>query len=282
MANGAARFLLRFRNILLDIGERPLVVGRSAECDLVLDDPLVSRKHLRLSVAPEGVVLEDLSSNGAFVAGRRIAKRSILTERSAVTVGNVQVEVLPAEAALSVSAATRTAIAGGDTLSIPVTTRKSVPDDDSPLVHADPTHQTEMLHIMEPAADAFLREGKAAEAEDTLAGRLHESLSAGRSRGKANPAVAPTAARCALKLADATGKQSWVDYVFELYGLAPDPLPIEAVEELYRLAHKGRCPDRTVLKSYLERLDAVAHKLGPSARFALQRLRGLEQLIVWK
>lgn len=53
-------------------GER-LVIGRSKDCDLVLDDPNVSRRHLELRRDPAGWVVVDLgSTNGIKVNGRRV------------------------------------------------------------------------------------------------------------------------------------------------------------------------------------------------------------------
>lgn len=52
------------------------IIGRGSSCDIVLDDAGVSRRHARLSLRPNGlVILEDLSStNGTFVGSDRIEK----------------------------------------------------------------------------------------------------------------------------------------------------------------------------------------------------------------
>src|SRR5512141_2342822 len=48
-----------------------LVIGRDAACDLVLDSPLVSRRHARLERSGSAHVLIDLHSiNGTFVNGQ--------------------------------------------------------------------------------------------------------------------------------------------------------------------------------------------------------------------
>jgi hypothetical protein len=53
-------------------GDR-LLVGRSRDCDLVLDDPNVSRRHMELRRDRVGWVAVDLgSTNGVMVNGRRI------------------------------------------------------------------------------------------------------------------------------------------------------------------------------------------------------------------
>jgi hypothetical protein len=50
----------------------PFVIGRSRECDLVLDDPNVSRQHAELRREDDGWAVHDLgSTNGIKLNGRR-------------------------------------------------------------------------------------------------------------------------------------------------------------------------------------------------------------------
>jgi S-DNA-T family DNA segregation ATPase FtsK/SpoIIIE len=54
------------RQVALD---RPIVIGRSPDSDLVLEDGEVSRRHAKVTLAPDGsATIEDLgSANGTFV-----------------------------------------------------------------------------------------------------------------------------------------------------------------------------------------------------------------------
>lgn len=53
-------------------------VGRDLENDIVIDDQRVSRRHLRIVLEGEEVVIEDLqSTNGTYVNGRRIHRASL-------------------------------------------------------------------------------------------------------------------------------------------------------------------------------------------------------------
>jgi len=57
----------------LELGTGSLLIGRLPECDVLLQDNLVSRMHARISVQHDGVVVEDLhSTNGVYVNGRRV------------------------------------------------------------------------------------------------------------------------------------------------------------------------------------------------------------------
>ncbi|MBW0271442.1 ABC transporter [Nocardia sp. MH4] len=66
-----------------------LSIGRTSDNQIVVNDPLASRKHARLVSSNEGLVIEDLgSANGTFVNGHR-QQRTVLRERDIVTIGNI-------------------------------------------------------------------------------------------------------------------------------------------------------------------------------------------------
>ncbi|RDI64460.1 FHA domain-containing protein [Nocardia pseudobrasiliensis] len=66
-----------------------LTIGRTSDNQIVVNDPLASRRHARLVKSGEGLVIEDVgSANGTFVNGRR-EQRTALRERDIVTIGNV-------------------------------------------------------------------------------------------------------------------------------------------------------------------------------------------------
>jgi ABC-type multidrug transport system ATPase subunit/pSer/pThr/pTyr-binding forkhead associated (FHA) protein len=69
-----------------------LFVGRDPSCTVVIDNPVVSARHARISkVHPGGLVVEDLgSTNGTFVNGVRI-HRQVITFRDDVHVGSAAV-----------------------------------------------------------------------------------------------------------------------------------------------------------------------------------------------
>ena len=53
----------------------PVSVGRASECELLLRDDGLSRRHARLIPTAEGVQLEDLgSTNGCFINGARVLR----------------------------------------------------------------------------------------------------------------------------------------------------------------------------------------------------------------
>jgi serine/threonine protein kinase len=70
------------------LGPSSVVIGRAAECDVVIQDKAVSRKHLRLSYETGGFVAYDLgSSNGTLVNGQRISRACDLRDGDRIQVG---------------------------------------------------------------------------------------------------------------------------------------------------------------------------------------------------
>jgi DNA-binding NtrC family response regulator len=75
---------------------RPLVVGTSPECDLVVADPRISRRHCEIALTPDGIVLRDLGSKNGTYAGRIALREAILPTGEAVTLGACRLVVRPA------------------------------------------------------------------------------------------------------------------------------------------------------------------------------------------
>jgi pSer/pThr/pTyr-binding forkhead associated (FHA) protein len=72
-------------------GERT-TIGRSRECDVVIDDPNVSRKHAEVRKTIEGWMVVDLgSTNGVKVNGRRV-REAVLSPGDEITMGLAQLE----------------------------------------------------------------------------------------------------------------------------------------------------------------------------------------------
>jgi pSer/pThr/pTyr-binding forkhead associated (FHA) protein len=59
----------------VSIEKRPITIGRASICDLTLEDDFISSRHLRVSMQPNGYVVEDLgSTNGTWVEGERLSE----------------------------------------------------------------------------------------------------------------------------------------------------------------------------------------------------------------
>ncbi|MDD5309113.1 MAG: ATP-binding cassette domain-containing protein [Deltaproteobacteria bacterium] len=71
-----------------------LTIGRAADNDHVIDHPMVSKHHARLTLKSEGYLLEDLGSgNGTFVNGERLEAPRILRPDDTFQVGPARMRI---------------------------------------------------------------------------------------------------------------------------------------------------------------------------------------------
>lgn len=74
--------------------ESVVVMGRSEQADVVLDDSYASEFHLRFSIDDGNLYVQDLgSTNGTYVNGRRITSPVTVARGDAVQVGKSVMEV---------------------------------------------------------------------------------------------------------------------------------------------------------------------------------------------
>jgi pSer/pThr/pTyr-binding forkhead associated (FHA) protein len=94
------RYRLRHDGKEVDVVAPACVVGREADCELVVDDALVSRHHARLVLTDEGLVVEDLGSrNGVYVNQARIKAPTLLAHGDVVGFGLKSFELVDLELA---------------------------------------------------------------------------------------------------------------------------------------------------------------------------------------
>jgi hypothetical protein len=85
--------------VLLAVGGRRLlippgggVIGRSRDCDIVLDDAGISRRHAEVAPRTDGWVMTDLgSTNGVRVNGRAISGEQPLRQGDRVELGSTEI-----------------------------------------------------------------------------------------------------------------------------------------------------------------------------------------------
>jgi hypothetical protein len=287
------RFRLRYLKHDLELFPGTFVIGRSADCQLSLDDPLVSRRHALLLVGDDDVSVEDAGSrNGVMLNGQRIGGRARLRDGDKITIGAQEMTLSFAEqsGARKPGGTIRDLTVQGPVtmVSMPAAAKSSPPDVEMtppPRIAVAPEESTidrpkrgEALKLLGGVADKALAMGNPESAERLLQNGLQEVASDVRD-GKDVPADSiDLAARFGARLAAGTGKGAWGDYVVRLYserGVLP---PSTIVDELYVAARKMRGFDLASLRGYLGELRRRGD-LTATERFVLQRLEGLEKLV---
>ncbi|HEY6460769.1 MAG TPA: FHA domain-containing protein [Polyangiaceae bacterium] len=283
------RFRLRYLHHDLELIEGQFAVGRSAGCQLSLDDPLVSRRHALLVVSRDGVTIEDLQSrNGVIVNGQRIAGRTPVKAGDKIVIGSQELTLL--EGRESAGRETASHQMGKRTLpkmaaasELIAAERASSAPPFEPIIgdgDAEPSmvRRADAFNLLGGVAEKALAMGRADEAERLLASPLADVVEASRAGKRLSPWLVDMAARFASKLATATAKGAWADYVIELYDAQLRPCPAPVVDELYNAFRKVNAIDLGRLRAYVARLREKQASLGPAERFLLQRLEGLERL----
>lgn len=265
------RFWLEHGGQNIELRRGRLVVGRSSGCQIVLDDSMVSRRHAELVVSDESVVVQDLGSvNGIYVNARRVQNSQRMNDGDRLQIGqrefvlhSVQRDTAPlADRAMSETL-------HGDARALTAN-----------LESEDQTHVGDVFDVLGSVADKVLALERGDEAERILSGVLLTLLREAESGKDVSPAVAERAATYAVRIASATGRPTWLDYTVDLYAKLRRVLPLAVVDQLYDVVRRARGMNVSALRAYVEALQQVSRELGPSERFVLQRLEGLERVVL--
>lgn len=248
------KYRLRYLQHDFELSLGQFVIGRAAECQLSLDDPLVSRRHALLAVGESEISIEDLGSrNGVLVNGDQLVGSLVLKHGDRIQIGSQQMLLLRAR-----------------------------DDRAQTQMRMEAATTADAVGLLGNLADKAFALGRGAEAERILSGYLDGVASDLQSGLEVGDRVVDQAAEYASRLALATGKGRWVDYIITLYGHLNRPCPAAVVDGLYSGLRKVDSVDRARLRDYVAALKQRANSLGPNERFLLSRLEGLERLAALK
>lgn len=295
-------FRLRYLAHDLELALGEFVIGRSTDCQLSLDDPLVSRRHAVIRIARDAVTVQDLGSrNGVLVNAVKIDGERPVVAGDKISIGSQEMLLLSAEehphlprinddvyrrATQTLGAAyvvdlrnameaNNAALANSALAAVPVAIIQDPPT-------ADASRSRQSFALLGGVADKALAMGRAEDAERILQALLLDVITRARDGQAIEPAMAESAAKYAARLGGATTRGTWVDYVFELYKRQKRPIPAAVVDELYTVVRKAKNIDLASVRGYLAELRAAAPTHGPAEQFLVKRIEGLERLVSLK
>lgn len=274
----------------IELGSGSILIGRLPECDVLLQDNLVSRMHARISVQNDSVVVEDLhSTNGVYVNGLRIGHSAALREGDRILIGTTEISLFEsrdssltrlrasqkhstppsdrktpvAEAPFAAPPVTATRPASPRAIRVP-TRAESVPS----------TARADALKMIGGLADRLAATGNLEEAAQVLSGHLKRILKGANSGLVVPPDVAASASHHALTLARWTKLALWADYVVELHlsaRLVMSAVTLASFEDV--ISRFGF--DRMLLSYYVDGLKDRADKFEVDERRRIERLKYL-------
>ena len=101
----------------LRFGSGSHIVGGSKDADLIIRNPTVSRRHARLSVTEDGVIVEDLgSTNGTFINGTRTEGPVLVDGRADIKFGGLTLTIEPVAAIKPVKYSSDDALSSGESV----------------------------------------------------------------------------------------------------------------------------------------------------------------------
>lgn len=260
-------YALRGGSADVQLAEGETVLGRSLDCGIVIDSPVVSRRHACIVVQGDSVTLRDLSSrNGIALNGVEVSGSAPMVPGDRLVIGGLEFVLLKRQAGLMERERAST---------IP----PLVTDTSRPAVSA--THVTSRasaFDLLRAVADKALALGSHDEVVRLLGKHIKLAHAAVLVDGRIEDEQVLAAATYAIRIAVVGKDVSWAVVALEmLEKRRAIPAP-DVVDLLYSLVRplKAHYP---LVHSYTRELSAAREELSPTDRFALKRLEGLERLI---
>ena len=219
-------------------------------------------------VAGDHVSVQDLESrNGVLVNGHKISAVTTIRAGDKILIGSQELTLLGgkvpnARDTVSLAASTGTlpriqAVADIGIERPDARDRTDAAVDDQNNEDSTMVRRVTAFKLLGGVAEKALAMGRVDEAERLLAGPLADVIEASRGGKPVSPWIVDIAARLAAKLATATTKGSWADYVIEVYYTQKRLCPAPVADELEYASRKVNAIDLYV-SAYLAHLREKA------------------------
>lgn len=282
------RYRLRFLLQEFDLPRGATVVGRSLDCNLTVEDPLVSRQHARIVIDDDGARIEDMSSrNGVKVNGVAIKVPTTLKDGDRLRIGTQDFVFCRVDAAGGSQKTT-------GQLRLCANCRLPYPREMIACPNCEATEQTDDETLSGNGA-----QGQSAWGVQLLVEALERALLLGRTHDAERIVKRATAqleelvaskfavdARALASLASLTvqtsielGDPTWGLWVFDVYRRVNRIPPVEVVDRLRELAARHKIAVRGSLGALLDHLASTSRSASQNDVDALARLEQMRQFL---
>jgi len=262
-----ARYRLRFVLQEFDLPRGTTLIGRSLDCHLTIEDPLVSRRHARIVVTDSGAQIEDLGSrNGVKVNGAPIRQATTLRNGDRLRIGTQELVFSRVDEAGRAHSRTTGQLRlcancrqpyPREMLACPSCEATEQTDDETLTASGSAlSHQWSMQLFVE-ALERALRLGRIPDAERLVrraSAQVEELLaSGGRVEDAALAALALQAAATTL----ATSDPAWAVWALEIYGRCGKIPPRSVIERLVKVTESHPRVVRDAIMALSQRLEPL-------------------------
>jgi pSer/pThr/pTyr-binding forkhead associated (FHA) protein len=267
------RVILRYGDRDLILTDGSYLIGRGLNCDVVLDEPAVSRHHAQLEVQGQRVRLVDLGSrNGVYVNGLQVRGARLVFDGDLITLGSERLEIQVGRPALT----RRPGTTHPDEQRITAALRKPLRPEGPEQSEDDdrPTQIFAGLDAIGRVAEQALAAGHAWEAENLLRGHLTKVLHDAQAKILVSEAATENAVGLALKLARVAHRAAWFDYAIDLMYAQRIVCSLRRFEELRATLPAVHNVDTKRLSRYARMLRSVSPTMD-----SLRAARLIDELI---
>ncbi|MCK9523573.1 MAG: FHA domain-containing protein [Proteobacteria bacterium] len=291
-----SRYRIIYKNSNIEAPMGRFEIGRSEACNLVLDDPGVSRLHAAIVRDESGLFLEDLGSrNGCVVNGRHVSGRVALAHGDEITIGKQSIRISTVVASESRSRTSakntmslRVCPVCGDWMTAEDAHCRTCHPDASAGDHDTPGSQpasslgaeaaapsaTPRQMLLELASKA-LGKKKYDETSQLLSSMMERFLAQAQEGAHPNEADLLDVTELVIALAVAEKNPEHISALFAFYQRMRRLMPRKGVEALYQDIRKTGyrvCPEMT---RYLGVLAELSRGFSPGDKFIHRRIEGL-------
>jgi hypothetical protein len=260
------RYRLRFHLQEVDLLGDELVIGRGSMCQMTIDDPMLSRRHVRIDLRDSTPRIEDLGSrNGTQLNGLPLIGRAELADGDRIRIGTQELVFL-AQGAAKKDFRTTSGLTFCVACAVPYPSSSaqcphcgSAPtQDESPTRGRNVAKAGWTFHLLSQVVDRAIVQGRLADAERMLSrgvAELEERLAEGVD---VEPSRMLGLAEVAARLGCALRTARWLDIATGLYARAEETPRRQVLALLDQLPADPRLADA---------VSALRHA-GPESRRA--------------
>ena len=249
----------------LAVTEGSILIGRAQDCDIVFPDPLISRRHARIIVSAEDVLVEDLlSANGVYVNGARVDRVQALHDGDRVLVATREISVFDPQRSGSEASPHKLQARPPRANFDPPTPRQTTP---APMITpsasqnaipSGPTQKAVPFLLLGKMVDKFVAAGRVADAERVVHDHMMRVLEGARAALVVPQEVCDSAGEQAMKLAQASRNGRWVNYAVELHMRAHRVMSESVAVGLLAALDAVPSVDARLYRHYIDLLRSMA------------------------